>query len=179
MEFLSAADYPKVISMSYGVPELDNCDPEFFGPKNDCNGVTYQVYQDIVDKQFMKMGLMGVTILSANSDNGVYNVDVKRDDTPIFLPNYPGTSPFVTTAGATEMSNPQFKLANPPRACVKQEWECITNGTEQAVSNDIAGFQSGGGFSSQHSTLTPHTLFLPCACSCSQSQSVRKLPLTD
>ena len=29
VEFLNATDYPKVISMSYGVPELDNCNPEW------------------------------------------------------------------------------------------------------------------------------------------------------
>ena len=69
VQFLTRPDYPSVISMSYGVPELDNCD--FFGDGSDCNGVSYQEYQRIVDKQFMKMGLLGVTIVSANSDNGM------------------------------------------------------------------------------------------------------------
>ena len=127
----------------------------YFGPDNDCNGVSYQTYQRIVDKQFMKMGLLGVTVVSANSDNGIYNLHATHDDPtyPVFEPNYPGTSLYVTTAGATEMANPVFNLQNPPPACSDTEWQCISGGDEVAVSRDIAGWVSGGGFSNV--TLRP------------------------
>ena len=154
VQFLNSTDFPSVISMSYGVPELYNCDA--FGPDNDCNGVSYQQYQAIVDGQFMKMGLLGVTIVSANSDNGIYNLRADGDHNlgaDVFLPNYPGTSLYVTTVGATEMANQQYNLTNPPPACSYRSIECISSGDEQAVSLAIAGFLSGGGFSNV--TLRP------------------------
>ena len=140
------------------MPELDNCNPDWFGPKNDCNGVSYQEYQRIVDKQFMKMGLLGVTVVSANSDNGIYNLygdSTHTAEWDVFLPNYPGTSVYVTTAGATEMAKPQFNLTNAPPACNNSDFKflCISGGEEQAVSRDIAGWVSGGGFSNV--TLRP------------------------
>ena len=52
------------------------------------------------------------------------------------------------------MSSPVFDLQNPPPACHQRtNWQCISNGTEQAVSEAIAGFLSGGGFSNV--TLRP------------------------
>ena len=115
----------------------------------------YQQYQQIVDKQFMKMGLLGVTSVSANSDNGVYNLrgDGHKLGADIFEPNYPGTSAYVTTAGGAEVANPSFNLTNPPPACASSGWQCISGGDEQAVSHAIAGWVSGGGFSNV--TLRP------------------------
>ena len=102
--------------------------------------------------------LGGVTIVSANSDNGVYNLDVDSTHKlgqDVFQPNFPGTSLYVTTAGATEMANPQYNLRNPPPACNSTDiqFQCISGGDEQAVSRAIAGWVSGGGFSNV--TLRP------------------------
>ena len=62
---------------------------------------------------------------------------------------YPGTSPYVTSVGATEVSNPVFNVPNPPPACntTTYGWTCVSNGTEQAVSTAISYYLSGGGFS--------------------------------
>ena len=55
---------------------------------------------------------------------------------------------YITSVGATEVSNPVFNLANPPPACqVPQLGRCVSNGTEKAVSDDVGGYVAGGGFS--------------------------------
>ena len=157
VEFLTAADYPSVISMSYGVPELDNCNPYYFGPNNDCDGISYQQYQHIVNKQFMKIGLLGVTIVSASSDQGVYSSDAIQAsptfDWGVFEPNYPGSSPYVTTCGETEIAHPQHNVRSPPPVCNSTYWQCVSGGDEQAASLNITGWLSGGGFSNV--TLRP------------------------
>ena len=52
IQFLTATDYPSIVSLSYGLPELDQCGA--FYP-SDCYGVDYRTYIHLVDKQFMKV----------------------------------------------------------------------------------------------------------------------------
>ena len=148
LQFLSATDYPSIVSLSYGLPELMQCSA--FDP-SDCNGADYRTYIHLVDKQFMKIGLIGVSIITATQDRGVYAPDPHhslRDDIARFTPEYPGSSAYVTSVGATEYINPEFNLPNPPPACNSSEWTCISGGSdEESVSQDISGFLSSGGFS--------------------------------
>jgi len=142
VEFLTATEYPSIISMSYGLPETMQC--SFFNP-SDCNGVDYAEYIRIVDKQWLKIGLIGVTGIVCSQDRGVY---VGIGDAEPFQPEYPGTSLYLTSVGATEYANPQFNLPNPPPACNSTQWQCISGGSnEQAVSYNISEYLSGGGFS--------------------------------
>ena len=69
LEFLTALDYPQIISLSYGLPELEQCS---FPGLNDCNGLSYPQYIRAVDRQFMKIGLLGVSIIVCSQDRGVY-----------------------------------------------------------------------------------------------------------
>ena len=150
LQFLVATDYPSIVSLSYGLPELYQCDD--FSP-SDCYGVDYRTYIHLVDKQFMKIGLIGVSIITATQDRGVYAPDPPagvrvRDDTARFTPEYPGSSSFVTSVGATEYINPEFDLPNAPPACNSSEWSCISGGSdEESVSYGISRFLSSGGFS--------------------------------
>ena len=134
--------------MSYGLPELDQC--SYFEPSSDCNGVDYITYIRLVDKQFMKIGLISVSIMTATQDRGVYSPDPPtgvRDDGGRFTPEYPGSSAYVTSVGATEYINPVFNLTNPPPACNSTAWSCISGGSdEESVSLDISGLLSSGGF---------------------------------
>ena len=52
IQFLTATDYPSIVSLSYGLPELDQCTAFY---KSDCYGVDYRTYINLVDKQFMKV----------------------------------------------------------------------------------------------------------------------------
>ena len=92
VQFLTATDYPSIVSLSYGLPELDQC--AYFNP-SDCYGADYRTYIHLVDKQFQKIGLIGVSIITATQDRGVYVSDPSspaavRDDIPRFTPEYPG-----------------------------------------------------------------------------------------
>ena len=64
VDFLTATDYPTVISLSYGGAEADECSAVM--NFTDCNGVDYRTYIRLVDRQFMKMGLIGVSVLIAS-----------------------------------------------------------------------------------------------------------------
>jgi len=64
------------------------------------------------------------------------------------MPEYPGTSPYITSVGATEYGSPEFNLPSPPPACNSTRWSCISGGAqEQAVSIEQSSYLSGGGFS--------------------------------
>ena len=97
-----------------------------------------------------QIGLIGVSIITATQDRGVYAPDPPSQlrDTPRFTPEYPGSSSYVTSVGATEYINPVFNLTNPPPACNSTEWSCISGGSdEESVSYGISRFLSSGGFS--------------------------------
>jgi len=67
--------------------------------------------------------------------------------------SFPGSSPYITTVGATQFSEPEYKLDTTPAACTAlgSSYKCASGGKEVAVSQPVAGFTSGGGFS----TYTP------------------------
>lgn len=89
--------------------------------------------------EYGKLGLMGVTVLFSSGDTGVagegpngdavcLNPDGSQSTTgKIFNPSFPGTCPFVTSVGATQV-NPGSTVFEPESAC------------EQVI-------YSGGGFS--------------------------------
>ena len=51
VEFLSAPEYPSIISLSYGVAEMISCTA--FGNRSDCRGVPYTTYIHLCDKQVL------------------------------------------------------------------------------------------------------------------------------
>ncbi|KAJ7512566.1 peptidase S8/S53 domain-containing protein [Mycena galericulata] len=73
--------------------------------------------------EYAKLGLMGVTVLYSSGDNGVagnnalcLNPDGSQtEDGQIFNPLFPGTCPFVTGVGSTQV-NPGAKVTDPESA---------------------------------------------------------------
>lgn len=108
-----------VISTSYGMNEAD-ATPSYL--IRQCN-------------EYAKLGLMGTSFLFSSGDNGVAGnrgVCLNRDGSQsvegkIFNPSFPGTCPYVTSVGATQV--PSGKTVQDP------EVACYTK------------IQSGGGFS--------------------------------
>jgi len=143
VDFLTATNYPTILSVSYGLPEIMQC--EYFNP-SDCYGLDYASYVREVDKQFRKIGLIGVSTIVCSQDRGV---EATRNlGMSPFEPEYPATSPYATTVGATELRSPQYSLPHPPPACQSgSNWACVSGGQHAAVSYDVAGYLSGGGFS--------------------------------
>jgi len=151
INFFATSEVPQVVSISYGWWEDDQCtiDPA------ECSslGVDSSAYVSRVNVEFQKIGLRGVSILSASGDSGANG---RTDDSctiPQLRAAFPGSSPYVTTVGATELANPVFKLENPPPICSTSGYTCASGGSEQAVSYAISSFASGGGFSNL--TTTP------------------------
>jgi tripeptidyl-peptidase-1 len=143
--FFSTDNVPEVVSISYGWSESDQCS---INP-TECSsiGVTSQEYVGRVNTEFQKIGLRGVSLLSASGDSGANG---RTDDFctgTVLYPDYPGSSPFITSVGATEIANPEYKLTNPPSICSSSSYQCVSGGSEQAVSYAISSFASGGGFS--------------------------------
>ena len=152
VEFLTATDYPSVISLSYGVAEMISCSA--FGNTSDCDGVDYRTYLHACDRQFMKMGLLGVSVFVASGDAGTTGelsaaAAVGAQRVLPFEAGYPASSPFITCVGATDFLMPAFNLTPSPPICETQRlvWECASAGEEEGVSDAIGGFVAGGGFS--------------------------------
>ncbi|EGO00781.1 hypothetical protein SERLA73DRAFT_167028 [Serpula lacrymans var. lacrymans S7.3] len=108
-----------VISTSYGYDEAD----------------LTPFYAERQCAEYAKLGLMGITILYSSGDDGVAGNDdyclnpngTQTADGKIFNPSFPGTCPYVTSVGATQV-NPNSTVFEPESAC------------EQVI-------YSGGGFS--------------------------------
>ncbi|KAI9845406.1 MAG: hypothetical protein M1837_004884 [Sclerophora amabilis] len=109
---LNCGGFPptNVISTSYGYNEADLTP---FYEQRQCN-------------EYMKLGLMGVTILYSSGDYGVAGnggqcIDpttgqYNQGGSGLFNPSFPGSCPYVTSVGATQV-NPGASVLDPESAC--------------------------------------------------------------
>lgn len=137
----AAPNVPDVLSVSYGLPELDQCS-NFDDVVCQELGVDYRGYIVATDRNFQKFGALGWTIIVASQDRGV---QFNPQQTQRFEPEYPGTSLFVTSVGATEFVNATYNLTKAPPLCT--QYQCVSGGVEGAASYAISYYLSGGGFS--------------------------------
>ncbi|EMD33171.1 hypothetical protein CERSUDRAFT_98768 [Gelatoporia subvermispora B] len=97
-----------VISTSYGYNEAD----------------LTPAYMQRQCAEYAKLGLMGVTVLYSSGDNGVAGNEgmcltedgEEAQGAPRFMPGFPGTCPYITSVGATQV-NPGAKVTDPESAC--------------------------------------------------------------
>jgi len=100
----------------------------------------------------MKMAMRGITVLVSSGDDGA-NGYGSNCTNKVLYPDYPASSPFVTSVGATSLVNLQYKvLQDQPPVCtdINPILTCVSGGDEIAVSvddNNFVNFTSGGGFS--------------------------------
>jgi len=146
-EFFAHADpIPLSISISYAWSELDQCG-QATSPY-DCNtfGVNSQGLVDRTNTNFQKIGLRGTSVMVASGDSGVYGRTDEGCSGKQFRPDFPACSPFVTSVGGTYDINPKYLSAggSTPAMCAGQ---CVSGGTEVAVSFQACYYTSGGGFS--------------------------------
>ena len=78
----NSSTMPNVISVSYG----------------DDEDTLSAVYMQRINQEFQKLGVRGVSILFASGDDGA------GCHKQVFRPNFPATSPYVTSVGGTSMS---------------------------------------------------------------------------
>jgi len=139
---LNATTKPQVTSTSYGWWEGDQCAID--GSECQQLGVDSYGYTAAVNKLFQKIGVVGVSLLVASGDSGANGRTDEGCSYPNLRPEFPASSPYVTTVGATEVRNATYLMSSAP-ACV--EYNCVETGVEVAVSLQYSSFTSGGGFS--------------------------------
>ena len=100
-------DFPLVASVSYALDSSAQLSPEFM---------------EASSVQFMKAGAMGITLVVASGDRGVWGFEGFGQK---FHPEFPASSPFVTTVGASNLQ------------------------TKSMVGTESAWTCSGGGFSTE------------------------------
>jgi len=143
---------PFVNSISYGWNEEDQCEDGIGGAECQQLGVDSKGYVARVNVQFQKIGLRGISLISASGDSGA-NGRTDPDCSENHLnPPYPAASPFITSVGGTQIDQASgvANLPNAPPGCNGQS--CASGGYEEAVSYDQANYASGGGFSFVAST---------------------------
>jgi subtilase family serine protease len=144
VHLFSTVDVPQVNSISYGWWEGDQCTIDPTGCQQ--LGVDSTGYTEAVNVQFQKIALRGISLLSASGDSGANGRTDPDCSDPHLRPSFPGSSPYITAVGATELVSTTY-IANPPPICAAAALTCAQSGTEQAVSYAISSFASGGGFS--------------------------------
>jgi tripeptidyl-peptidase-1 len=88
------AELPQVITNSYGEPEQ----------------TVPKAYAERTCMMIAMMGLRGVTVMESSGDTGIGSYCKKNDGTgaPTFLPQFPGTCPWITAIGGTEGVSPEI-----------------------------------------------------------------------
>jgi len=152
IHMFGAKQVPLVNSISYGWNEEDQCEDGIGGQECQQLGVDSKGYVAAVNTQFQKIGMRGISLISASGDSGA-NGRTDPDCSENHLnPPYPAASPFITSVGGTQINQGDGKanLPSPPPGCKGQN--CASAGTEEAVSYDQDNYASGGGFSFVAST---------------------------
>jgi tripeptidyl-peptidase-1 len=165
-QIMNTPNAPLVVSMSYGWNEVDSCNNvsegyDFIGNCTYYHIPNSQVYVNLTNVNFQKLGLVGHTLVAASGDGGTAGTHGSLNNCETMGPIFPAASPYVTTVGATSVevsdSDPiqdpstyWKNKAGAPALCTDSFYQCIcsTSINEQAaVSNDTAEFDTGGGFS--------------------------------
>ncbi|CAE8595273.1 unnamed protein product [Polarella glacialis] len=172
--FFNTKEVPDAVSISWGWAENQQCSAQIAGSECTTIGADSQQYVARTNTEFQKIGLRGVSLFVASGDSGANGRTDPTCTDGVLHSSFPGSSPYVTTVGATMLQNPKFELANPPPACSSQgaRAKCASGGTEVAVSSAEAGFTSGGGFS----TYTKMPSYQKAAVSEYLSSMASKLP---
>jgi tripeptidyl-peptidase-1 len=136
---------PNVISMSYSYNEND-FPAEYL--RRQCN-------------EFLKLGLMGVTVVVASGDTGTKSgptpgtcIDPTSDspnatDSGRFSPQWPASCPWVTVVGGTQLTTQTTDTSSPPPAAPSSG---SVNETAFRVAAGDSSLSSSGGFSDVFST---------------------------
>ena len=142
---------PWVFSLSYAWSEDLQCEVTGNGASCAQVGGSDQSYASTTSTNFQKIGITGITLLSASGDAGAAskaNIGCTNTTYPIQA-EFPASSPFITAVGGTMLSNGGSPLTgNLPPFCEKTGVTCAGSGTEVVCSVPTALITSGGGFSS-------------------------------
>jgi len=137
-----------VNSISYGWNEEMQCEAGIGSQECQQLGVDAKNYVTLVNTQFQKIGLRGVSLICASGDSGANGRTDPACSENHLNPVFPAASPYITSVGATQIDQDRAgtPLPNPPPGC--SGYSCAgSGGYEEAVSYRQAFFAAGGGFS--------------------------------
>jgi len=151
--FYATKTIPESVSISWGWAESGQCQAGIGESECTTLGVDAEGYVARTNTEFQKIGLRGTSLFAASGDSGANGRTDGECTGTVLHASFPGSSPYITTVGATQFSEPEYNLPVTPAACTAlgSGFKCASGGTEVAVSQPVAGFTSGGGFS----TYTP------------------------
>jgi tripeptidyl-peptidase-1 len=150
VSFVNRETVPYTISLSYGWNAADQCDITL------CTDESSKEYVKRVDYEFAKMALRGVTVVVASGDAGSpgrTNEVCGGEGAETMFPIYPGSSPWVTSVGATYLIDDVSK--NDPvewTTPICQEFGCATSNREAVTTFSKTHWTSGAGFSNYAKT---------------------------
>tara|TARA_Y100000590_G_scaffold446604_1_gene580556 strand:+ start:3295 stop:5073 length:1779 start_codon:yes stop_codon:yes gene_type:complete len=137
----AAKNIPDVISMSWGWSESDQCSV------TTCNNETSRQYVDRVNNEYVKLGVRGLTITVSSGDAGAPGRTNEGcyDNSDTVHAAFPGSSPWITSVGATFIEMPDKNITYNWSTPLCKENQCIT-GTKQYVTHfNYTGWTAGGG----------------------------------
>ena len=152
----NSAKRPSVISMSYAWSEANQCGG-VTGAECRQLGVDASAYVNRTNLELAKIGLLGITMLSASGDSGCHG----RTEGLCLLqktmkPAYPASSPYVTSVGGTILQDGQVATSDKEPVCQPNgnlAGVCASGGKEVVSSTNTGGrISSGGGFAA-YSTM--------------------------
>ena len=152
LHVLNASSSPQVVSISYGWWEGMQC----WADTLECEllNIDSDRYAAATNALFMKIGLLGTSIVVSSGDSGANSRTDEMCAAANLRPEFPASSPYVTTVGATMLVNATYGFTDVP-ACAAGQFSCVSAGREVAVSRSLAGFTSGGGFSNISGATRP------------------------
>jgi tripeptidyl-peptidase-1 len=149
LDLFNMVDAPWINSVSYGWPEAKTCETGV--THADCKGIDVQTYIERANVEFQKIGARGISVIVCSQDEGApseANEDCQFDRTKPVWPTFPGSSPWVTSVGATTVIDTTSSTpANQPPICA--DYPCSTGSLEYPcmVNNTLYTWTTGGGFS--------------------------------
>ncbi len=95
------------------------------------------------------MGVRGVSIFVGSGDSGAHTRFDPYCQQNRTLAEFPGSSPYVTSVGATQVDSETFFEPSFAPICQNKlyNFSCVKTGRERAVNMSISYLSSGGGFS--------------------------------
>jgi len=139
-KFFNTKNVPHVISMSWGWAEDKQCDI------TSCGNRTSKEYVERVNMEYVKIGLRGVSILTASGDAGAPGrTSESCDETRPVNPVMPGSSPWITSVSATFVNSSNNKVEWNSTICKMNM--CPSGTTEFPTNFNWTGWTTGGGFS--------------------------------
>ena len=143
VHFLNRTKVPNVLSISWGWSEFFQCQPGL----GTCPNITSSQYVHRTNLEYVKMGLRGVTVMAASGDAGAPGrTNEACVEANGVSPIFPGSSPYITSVGATYVVPSQPADLNVWASPLCRQFGCV-NGTRELPTNfNVTGWTTGGGF---------------------------------